>query len=99
MNQYIRAPEGATTQLELIPEPLPEPPDDNFSPGNPDLLIPCQPATKVYINRYNQIVICQDRTLDQDDEPACCYFNPESLMTLIDRLSDLAGIPEAGKRR
>ena len=68
-----------------------------ISPDNPDLLIPCQPATKVYINRFNQVVICQDRVID--DEPAYCYFNPESLMTLIDRLCDLAGIPEVAESR
>jgi hypothetical protein len=97
MNKYTAAPSSASGQLELIPEPTPDPPDDDFSPENPDLLIPCQPATKVYINRYSQVVICQDRTLDQDDEPAYCYFNPDSLMTLIDRLTDLAGIPSVGK--
>jgi hypothetical protein len=89
MNKYATAPSSATWQLELIPEPTPEPPDD----------LPCQPATKVYINRFKQVVICQGRTLDQDDEPAYCYFNYESLMTLIERLTDLAGIPSVGKRK
>jgi hypothetical protein len=70
---------------------------EDWSPGNPDLLIPCQPTTKVYRNNFNQVVVCQDRP--EDDEPAYVYFSPEYLMTLIDRLCDMAGIPEAGKRR
>jgi hypothetical protein len=96
MDKYAAAPSSASAQLELIQEPPPDPPDDDFSPENPDLLIPCQPATKVYINRFNQVVICQDHW---DDEPAYCYFNPDSLMTLIDRLTDLAGIPSVGKSK
>lgn len=89
------APSMAADKPDLFESAASDPED--FSPGNPDLLIPCQPATKVYQNNYGQLVICQDRP--EVDEPAYLYFSPEYLMTLIDRLCDLAGIPEAGKRR
>ena len=56
-----------------------------------------QPATAVYTNNRNAIVIRQ--RAPYPDEDMFVFIGPHNLMTLIDRLCDMAGIPSAGKRR
>ena len=57
-----------------------------------------QPATAVYTNNRK----CHRHPAKGSgipDEDQFVFIAPHNLMTLIDRLCDMAGIPSAGKRR
>jgi hypothetical protein len=62
-----------------------EPEEDHFLPECADLVIPSQPATAVYTNRYDQIVIRQEAS-GYDDEDKFIYICPHHLDALIVRL-------------
>jgi hypothetical protein len=61
--------------------------DDGFSwkADNPDLVVPMQPATAIYLNPYGQVVIRQESPLYERDDPFV-MFNVEYLPVLIARL-------------
>ena len=94
MNKYTPAPEGASGQLELIPAPA-DPPEFDWNCSD-SIVLQEQPETAVYLNPQNVVVIRQ-RAPCWADEDSFVYIAPHNLMTLIDALCDLAGIPEVGK--
>jgi hypothetical protein len=57
-----------------------------------------QPAIAIYQNGRQHIVIRQRAMYEQEGD-SFISIAPHNLMTLIDRLCDMAGIPSAGKRR
>ena len=54
-----------------------------------------QPATAVYFNKNDDLVIRQKRW----PEDAFIYISAESLDTFLDKLSDACGIPSIGKSK
>jgi hypothetical protein len=96
MDKYSTALSSASTQLELIPaaEDLPE---FDWNGPNDSIVLQEQPETAIYLNPKDVIVIRQ-RASAWDEEDSFVYIAPHNLMTLIDRLCDLAGVPEVGKR-
>src|SRR4030088_1216666 len=62
-------------------------PEQNFdwSPDNPDVVMPEQPATAVYLNRWGQAVIRQQRDWD-DEEDTYVRINLHHVQALIDAL-------------
>jgi hypothetical protein len=56
--------------------------------GYGDVIIPMQPATHVYLNPHDQIVIRQENWLDDDQ----LFLSSEMIPTLIARLKELAGL-------
>jgi hypothetical protein len=69
------------------PEPSATPVADCGNDG--DAIIPKQPATYVYCNPHDQIVIRQGNWPDDDHY---VFFSPETIPTLIARLKELAGL-------
>jgi hypothetical protein len=56
-----------------------------WSADDPDIAVHAQPALRVYENRYGGIVIAQEATLGEDDDPFI-VCRPENLALLIARL-------------
>jgi hypothetical protein len=68
--------------------------DDRFdwSPENPDLVAPSQPATAVYLNPYGCVVIRQESTgLNEcgDLEDPFVMITPHNVPALIARLQEI----------
>ena len=57
-----------------------------------------QPATAVYLNNREHVVIRQ-RALPYGDENSFVHIAPQKKMTPIDALYDLAGVASGGKKR
>jgi hypothetical protein len=57
---------------------------NEWNADDPDLLLNCQPATKVYANNYGQIVILQEGR--GDDEDPFVRFDRAHVPKLIARL-------------
>jgi hypothetical protein len=55
-----------------------------------------QPATAIYHNPYGALVIRQERAWNQEDDPFI-FIAPQNIMSFIDSLCDIAGIPSVGK--
>jgi hypothetical protein len=86
MNKPTAAPDFQLP-LTVVDRPIAQarPDDFDWSAGNPDLVIPEQPATAVYENPFGSIVIRQeDRSLEGNDPFICIH--PDNLGALIDRL-------------
>ena len=90
---------GLEAEATLSPEAdiqrstaTPELEDDGFKwePGNPDILVPDRPALAVYINPWDQIVIRQEQTGWQDDDPYV-RFDRRDVPALIKCLQALNG--------
>jgi hypothetical protein len=66
--------------------------DDRFdwSRANPDILLPQQPATAVYQNGFDQVVIRQEDQFGDSDSEMWVVINLGELPTLIARLQDIA---------
>lgn len=79
--------------LQFVPRAPPtEPePSEDFAwlPDNLDIAIVAQPATAVYLNAYGSIVIRQENT-DGDDEDPFIMIAPQNLRALITRLEKFA---------
>lgn len=59
--------------------------DFDWSPKNPDVVMPDQPATAVYLNQWQQVVIRQEKAwCDEDDQ--IVRINLHHVQSLIDRL-------------
>jgi hypothetical protein len=58
------------------------------------VVLPQQEATAVYVNRDNDVVIRQRRWPEDD---VFIYIQNANVMTFIDKLCDVAGIPSFGK--
>jgi len=66
--------------------------------GDPEVVVLReQPATAVYWNKMDQLVIRQKSLFGEDD--ACVYVAQYNLVEFIDKLADAAGIPGVGKKR
>jgi hypothetical protein len=74
---------GAKPRLTPTPEP-----DFDWSPENPDIMMPEQRSTAVYLNRWQQVCIRQERAWDEDEDPYLC-ISVEHVPSLIDRLQAL----------
>jgi hypothetical protein len=96
----IAEPVSAETRATLaaLIEKHSEPADDFDWFKDDSIVLEEQPTTAVYTNSRNAIVIRQ-RAASYPDEDQFVFIAPHNLMTLIDRLCDMAGIPSAGKRR
>jgi hypothetical protein len=76
--------------LQRVDEILP--PDEGLEPGapgywspeNPDLVIPGQPAIAVYRNPFGQVVMRQEDFFGDDD--SVIHISPENILSLIARL-------------
>ena len=84
-------------KLAALIEKHSEPADDFDWFKDDSIVLEEQPAIAVYTNPRNAIVIRQRATFPEDD--MFVFIATHNLMTLIDRLCDMAGIPSAGKRR
>jgi hypothetical protein len=62
-----------------------EPEENHFLPESESLLLPSQPAIAVYTNRYDQIVIRQEREWNEDGDHFV-FVCPQHLDALIVRL-------------
>jgi hypothetical protein len=60
-------------------------PEFDWLPDNPDILMPDQRATAVYLNPWQQVCIRQERAWDEDDDPYLC-ISVEHVPALIERL-------------
>jgi hypothetical protein len=60
----------------------------DWGPGNPDVVLPQQPATAVYKNAFGQIVIRQEDNIG--DGEMWIVLNRRDLPTLIDRLQEIS---------
>jgi hypothetical protein len=67
------------------PAAKPEPEENHFLPECEDLVLPSQPATAIYENRYSQVVIRQEADWS-DDGDHFVYICPKHLGVLIARL-------------
>jgi hypothetical protein len=85
-----------TPIAKTIAAPLEIPGDFDWFKDD-SIILEEQPVTAVYSKSRNAIVIRQRGTYP--DEDMFVFIAPHNLMTLIDRLCDMAGIPSAGKRR
>jgi hypothetical protein len=61
---------------------------------NADIVVQEQRATAVYINPKGHVVIRQERSWCEEEDPFI-VIKPENLMPLIDRLCEIAGIGSA----
>jgi hypothetical protein len=61
-----------------------------------DVVLPEQSAVAVYENARGEIVIRQEKSWCEDHDHIV-VVRPENLMTLIDKLCDLAGVGNAGR--
>jgi hypothetical protein len=91
--------EAQTTLPVVVPQPEPESalaePVEDFSWRDDDsVVLPQQEATAVYVNRDNDLVIRQQRWPEDD---VFIYIQNANVMTFIDKLCDVAGIPSVGK--
>ena len=89
----------AATQAKLLAaliEKHPDPADDFDWFKDDSIVLEEQSAIAVYTNPRDAIVIRQRATFPEID--MFVFIAPHNLMTLIDRLCDMAGIPSAGKR-
>jgi hypothetical protein len=59
-----------------------------WSAENPDLLVPCQPATMLYWNPFSQVVILQE-CRDPYEEESFVFFSIDSVPALIPRLQQM----------
>jgi hypothetical protein len=50
----------------LFPRPRPESDDFRWNSENEDIAVPGQRAIEVYVNPWDQIVICAERTWDEE---------------------------------
>lgn len=68
--------------------------DDNFqwTVNNEDVLLPEQRTTAVYLNRWGQVVIRQERQWDEDSDPFMTIDHAH-LPAVIARLQDIASAP------
>jgi hypothetical protein len=60
----------------------------DWSPNNPDVVLPQQPATAVYENAFGQVVIRQEDNIG--DGEMWIVLNRRDLPTLIDRLQEIS---------
>lgn len=61
--------------------------DDHWRADNPDLIIPEQRATVVYANRFNAVVIRQEKTWDMDED-SFVYIHPQHIDALVEKLME-----------
>ena len=57
----------------------------DWSPDNPDVVLPEQPATAVYMNPWGQVVIRQERAWNDEDD-SYVRISLHNVQCLIDRL-------------
>jgi hypothetical protein len=67
--------------------------DDHWSHSNPDLVIPEQRATCVYANKFNAIVIRQEKSWNEEDD-ACIYIHPQHVDALVEKLMQYKALCE-----
>lgn len=69
-------------------------PDDNFdwSVNNEDVLLAEQKTTAVYVNRWGQAVIRQERSWDEESDPFMTIDHAH-LPVVIERLQEIAAAP------
>jgi hypothetical protein len=88
----------------VIDPPAPRPSADapeasDFDWSNDDsIVLHEQPPIAVYINQSSGLTIRQERSWNQDDD-IIIAIAPENVGTFIDKLTDIIGIPSAGKPR
>jgi hypothetical protein len=95
---------SASAQLPaVIDPPAPKPPADapeassDFDWNDDDsIVLHEQPAIAVYINQSGGLTIRQERSWNQADA-IIIAIAPENVGTFIDKLTDIIGIPSAGK--
>jgi hypothetical protein len=75
----------------------PQPNGDRFDWSGEDVVIHEQPATAIYFNNDNALVIRQKGTDYHDGDPFV-YIGADHIEGFLDKLCDLCGIPSAGKR-
>jgi hypothetical protein len=74
----------------------PSPDPDRFDWINDDSVVPTeQPATAIYRNRENSIVIRQQAAWDREED-SFVVITTQNVMAFVDQLCDLAGIAEFG---
>jgi hypothetical protein len=92
-----QGPASVEAKLAALIEKHSEPADDFDWFKDDSIVLEEQPAVAVYTNSREHIVIRQKAPYPDEDQ--FVFVAPHNLMTLIDRLCDMAGIPSAGKRR
>ena len=73
-------------------------PDDfNWKPENGDVIVPDQRATAVYVNRWGQAVIRQERAWDEEED-IYVVIDHASIPAVIKALRDIADAPATRDR-
>jgi hypothetical protein len=101
-----RSPACASVEPPLVPDsPPPKSPPAAFlkAPAfdwynDNTVVIKEQPATAIYFNKDNALVIRQRDPLDEDDDPYI-FIAEHNISEFLDRLCDICGVPSVGKRR
>ena len=88
---------GWTAVADAAREALGEERDyDDFDwSSDPSVVLREQRATAVYLNRWNGLVIRQEKSWDEESDPFL-VITRENSDVFLDRLCDLLGIPSAG---
>lgn len=87
---------GRSAIAEAARETPSERPFDDFDWANdPSVILQEQRATAIYKNKYDGVVIRQERSWDEESDPFLVIAE-HNCATFLDRLCDLMGIPSAG---
>jgi hypothetical protein len=82
---------AASRAVVLFPKPV-EREHFDWGAGNPDIVVVSQPATAIYLNPWDQIVIRQEAETGDDDDDHFVRFTRENLPALIARLQAIAKV-------
>jgi hypothetical protein len=96
--------EGEPVDLEKIVSkckalvPVESGPDDFDWHDDDSVVLRHQPAVAIYRNNAGGVTIRQERSWDQDED-VTIYIDRDNIPAFIDKLTDICGIPSAGRRR
>jgi hypothetical protein len=82
---------AASRAVVSFPKPV-EREHFDWGVGNPDIVVVSQPATAIYLNPWDQIVIRQEAETGDDDDDHFVRFTRENLPALIARLQAIAKV-------